>query len=367
MWRWPSSEQGDCANPTAQYAHGGGGPTRTDLSANFHRKPEKAVVQTMTTLPRRRKSKSVQPPYPSSRRQSVVQPFTIPFSEATNCWISIANRPHDLGELIGLTPNHLMRAICQVVANPIGIEKWKLDQQKIARQLSEPRQRTGSPEVIKRSLFGQSTKKSGLYDPRAQLSVAAFHPRDMYPSKFHMPAEDPLFAVRINFIHVVKGLNVPESAGCPQFRANTPGVIKLVPIVEIAERSSDDAFLGKERDLWFEIPEDDIATFECFKLVLADRNIRGLQTVIMKNRITDGIDGSWKQLITGATEIVLIRSSLVGKPFEPENSNDLIRVFDNLPPAGNYPARNGRGGEPEWAPGFDSKNFNPLTIIWDKK
>jgi hypothetical protein len=166
--------------------------------------------------------------------------------------------------LINLLPAHLMRAICQIIAQPIGLQKWKIDQAKVAGvSATRGRGQGATPQVIKRSLFGPASgPQSATYNPRAQLSVTAFHPRDLHESRFHMPAEESMFDVKIHFIHLVRGLKVVEGAGCRQYRESTQGIIKIVPIVEITDKPGDKAFLGKERDAWFEVSESEIATFE---------------------------------------------------------------------------------------------------------
>jgi hypothetical protein len=192
-----------------------------------------------------------------------VQAFTIPFVESPNCWISIVNNPDDLGGLIALPLTHLIRAISQVIIQPIAEKKWKLDQQMGPGWLSSLRRGSAnSPHIMKRSLFGPSPAQSGTYDPRAQLSLTAFHPRDMFPSRFHIPAEEPIFDVKIEFIHVVSGLQLPNRTGCRQFQQTVHGVVKIVPIAEITDKPGEKIFTGKDRDAWFQVPEKEITTFE---------------------------------------------------------------------------------------------------------
>jgi hypothetical protein len=188
----------------------------------------------------------------------------VQFADSPRCWVSIVNSPEDLGRLIELVPEHLMRAIGQIITQPIGEQKWNIDRAKAGRA-SAPRGR-GQPttsHIKKRLLFGPASgPQAAKYNPRDQLSVTASHPRDAHESRFHMRKEDAMFDVKIHFIHVVRGFNVIKGAGCRQYRQMTPGIIKIIPIVEITDRPGENALLGKQRDAWFEVSESEIATYE---------------------------------------------------------------------------------------------------------
>jgi hypothetical protein len=199
----------------------------------------------------------------ASGDSKVMKHYTVPFPESPRCWVSVVGSIEELGRLINLLPAHFMRAVCHVIAQPIGEQKWNIDQAKVPAFTATRGRRQGSnPQVMKRSLFGPfSGPRSTKYNPRDQLSVTASHPRDRYESRFHMPEEDALFDVRIHFIHVVSGLKVIEGAGCRQYRESTPGIVKIIPIVEI-DKPGEKVLFGKDRDAWFEVAESDIGTFE---------------------------------------------------------------------------------------------------------
>jgi hypothetical protein len=176
----------------------------------------------------------------------------VQFADSPRCWVSIVNSPEDLGKLIKLDPKHIMRAISQIITQPIGEQKWMID-----------RAQASTSQIKKRLLFGpDSGPQAAKYNPRDQLSVTASHPRDAYPSRFHMPKEEPMFDVRVHFIHVVRGFEVTKGAGCPQYQKKTPGIIKIIPIIEITDKPGENALFRKEREAWFEVSESEIATYE---------------------------------------------------------------------------------------------------------
>jgi hypothetical protein len=201
-------------------------------------------------------------PAPDSSDSKVMKHYTVPFPESPSCWVSVVGSIEELGPLINVLPAYFMRAVRHVIAQPIGEQKWKIDQAKVPPLNGTRGRRPGSnPQVMRRSLFGPlSGPRSTKYNPRDQLSVTASHPRDRYDSRFHMPEEDAMFDVKIHFIHVVTGLKIIEGAGCRQYRESTPGTIKIIPIVEI-DKPGEKPIFGKERDAWFEVAESDIATF----------------------------------------------------------------------------------------------------------
>jgi hypothetical protein len=188
----------------------------------------------------------------------------VQFADSPRCWVSIVNSPEDLGKLIKLDPEHLMRAISQIITQPIGEEKWKIDRAMADRPSTSRGRGSASPtQIKKRLLFGPASgPQAAKYNPRAQLSVTASHPRDAYESRFHMPKEEPMFDVKIHFIHVVRGFKLTKGSGCRQYRTTTPGIIKIIPIIEITDKPGENALLGKERDAWFEVSESEIATYE---------------------------------------------------------------------------------------------------------
>jgi hypothetical protein len=44
----------------------------------------------------------------------------------------------------------------------------------------------------------------------------------------------------------------------------------------------------------------------------------------------EGIDGSWKQLVTTAGTIYVIRSHLLERPLDPSHPKDVIGTFNNV-------------------------------------
>jgi hypothetical protein len=157
-----------------------------------------------------------------------------------------------------------MRAINQVISQPIGEQKWKIDRAKaIGASTPHGRGKSTTSHIRKRLLFGSASgPQAAKYNPRDQLSVTASHPRDAHNSRFHMPKEEPMFDVKIHFIHVVGGFKVIKGAGCRQYRDTAPGIIKIIPIIEITDKPGENVLLRKDRDAWFEVSESEIATYE---------------------------------------------------------------------------------------------------------
>jgi hypothetical protein len=84
--------------------------------------------------------------------------------------------------------------------------------------------------------------------------------------------------------------------------------------------------------------------------------LRGLLTLIMNNHVKDTIDGTWTQLVSGASEIFVVRSHLVGKPFEPTLDKDEVGLLKSIPSI--------REAFTEWALAAEDKDFKPSASIW---
>jgi hypothetical protein len=84
--------------------------------------------------------------------------------------------------------------------------------------------------------------------------------------------------------------------------------------------------------------------------------VRGLQTLILNNNVQDAIDGTWEQLVAGAGEIFVIRSNLIGKPFEFNLDKDEVGLLQSIPIK--------REEFTEWARDADPQYFKPSVNIW---
>jgi hypothetical protein len=76
----------------------------------------------------------------------------------------------------------------------------------------------------------------------------------------------------------------------------------------------------------------------------------------MNNRVKDTVEGTWTQLVSGASEIIVIRSHLVGKPFEPTLDKDEVGLPKSIPSI--------REEFTKWALAAEDKEFRPSANIW---